>query len=225
VHLFDWIAGWLQWVKEFVFGVAAQVMEMPVYWAAPMMVFIGAADSSLLSLPEVNDIITVTRVAKKPNEVWFFPLFPAIGSVIGCLLLYAITRGGSQQITKRFHPEALKKVEQLYRRWGFLALAIPAVLPPPLPFKIFVAAAGALGYPRGRFAATVMIARTVRYYFWGFAAWFYREEVLQAIKWLEAHFFVVIGAAVGLVVLFFIIRALVIYTRRRTPEAQSSYSE
>jgi membrane protein YqaA with SNARE-associated domain len=225
VHLFDWLVASLQWVKDFVFGVANQVLEMPVYWAAPMMVFIGAADSSLLSLPEVNDIITVTRVAKNPHEVWFFPLFPAIGSVMGCLLLYAIARGGSHQLTKRFHPEALKKVETLYRRWGFLALAIPALLPPPLPFKIFVAAAGALGYPRGRFAATIMIARTVRYYFWGFAAWFYREEVLQAIKWLETHFFVVIGAAVGLVVLFFIIRALVIYTRRRTPKAQSSYSE
>ncbi|NOT59212.1 MAG: hypothetical protein HOP19_03195, partial [Acidobacteria bacterium] len=61
----------------------------------------------------------------------------------------------------------------------------------------------------------------VRYYFWGIAAWFYREEVLQAIKWLETHFFVVIGAAVGLVALFFIIRAWVIYTRRRAPQAQS----
>ena len=225
MHLFDWLAGSFHWLKDFVFGVADQVMVMPVYWAAPMMVFIGAADSSLLSLPEVNDIITVTRIAQNPNEVWFFPLFPAIGSVIGCLLLYAIARGGSHTITKRFHPEALKKVEALYRRWGFLTLAIPALLPPPLPFKIFVVAAGALGYPRGRFIATVMIARTVRYYFWGFAAWFYREEVLQAIKWLEEHFFVVLGAAVGLVALFFVIRALVIYTRQRTPKAQSSYSE
>ena len=222
MQLFDWLAGSLQWLKDFVFGVAAQVMEMPVYWAAPVMVFIGALDSSLLSLPEVNDIITVTRIAKNPNEVWFFPLFPAIGSVIGCLLLYAIMRGGSHKITQRFHPEAMKKVELIFRRWGLLALAIPALLPPPLPFKIFVAAAGALGYPLKRFAATIMIARTVRYYFWGIAAWFYREEVLQAIKWLEDHFFVVIGAAVGLVVLFFIIRALVIYTRQRTPKAQSS---
>jgi len=225
VHLFDWLADLLGWVKDFVFGVANQVMVMPVYWAAPVMIFIGAADSSLLSLPEVNDIITVTRVAKNPNEVWFFPLFPAVGSVIGCLLLYTIARGGSNTITKRFHPEALKKVEELYRRWGFFALAIPALLPPPLPFKIFVAAAGALGYPRGRFAATIMIARTVRYYFWGFAAWFYREEVLQAIKWLEEHFFVVIGVALGLVALFLIIRALVLYTRQRPSGAQSNYLE
>jgi membrane protein YqaA with SNARE-associated domain len=225
VNFFEWLTSLFIGVKTFVFDIAEQVMVMPVYWAAPMMVLIGAADSSLLSLPEVNDIITVTRVAKNPNEVWFFPLFPAVGSVLGCLLLYSIARGGSHQLTKRFHPEAMKKVELLYRRWGFFALAIPALLPPPLPFKIFVVAAGALEYPRGRFAATVMIARTVRYYFWGFAAWIYREEVLQAIKWLETHFFLVIGATLGLVVLFFVIRATVLYLRARSLKAQASYSD
>ena len=223
MQLFDWLAGLLAWIKIFVFGVANQVLVMPVYWAAPMMVFIGAADSSLISLPEVNDIITVTRIANHPNEVWFFPLFPALGSVLGCLLLYAIMRSGSHKITQRFHPEAMKKVELIFRRWGVLALAIPALLPPPLPFKIFVAAAGALGYPLGRFVATIMIARTVRYYFWGFAAWLYREEVLQAIKWLEEHFFVVLAVTAGLVVSVLVLRALVIYARNRAPKAQSSY--
>lgn len=225
MQMIEWLAGLLVWVKSFVFGVANQVLVMPVYWAAPMMVFIGAADSSLLSLPEVNDIITVTRIAKNPNEVWFFPLFPAIGSVIGCLLLYEIMRGSSNKITKRFHPEAMKKVEQLFRRWGFFALAIPALLPPPLPFKIFVAAAGALGYPRTRFAATIMIARTVRYYFWGVAALIYREEVLQAIKWLETHFFVVIGVTILLVLSCFIVRGLFVIWRNRSPKAQTTYSD
>ncbi len=225
MNIFGWLGGILALVKSFVFGIANQVMVMPVYWAAPMMILVGAADSSLLSLPEINDIITVTRIAKNPNEVWFFPLFPAIGSVLGCMLLYEIARRGHDSITKRFHPAAVKRVELIFRHWGFFALAIPALLPPPLPFKIFVATAGALGYPRARFAITVMVARLVRYYFWGFAAWVYREEVLQALKWMEEHFVLVIGSVLALVVLFFLIRGIIHLLKNRSLKAEASYSD
>lgn len=225
MNLWGWLSSGIEWLKAIVFGVSDQVIVMPVLLAAPMMVLVGAADSSLLSLPEVNDIITITRIAHNPREVWFFPLFPALGSVIGCLLLYTLARSGRDQITKRFHPEAVKRVELIYRRWGFLALAIPALLPPPLPFKIFVATAGALGYPRARFAAVIMIARTIRYYFWGIAAWIYREEVLQALHWLEANFTVIIASVLGLLVAFFLVRGITVMLRQRALRAQATYSD
>jgi len=98
-------------------------------------------------------------------------------------------------------------------------------LPPPLPFKIFVATAGALGYPRARFAAVVMIARTVRYYFWGIAAWIYREEVLQMLHWLEANFAAIISVVLGLIVTFFLIRGISVMLRNRALRAQATYSD
>jgi membrane protein DedA with SNARE-associated domain len=55
-------------------------------------------------------------------------------------------------------------------------------LPPPMPFKIFVATAGALEYPRWRFMLTVMIARSVRYIIEGTLAVFYGERVLVFMK-------------------------------------------
>ncbi len=225
MEIWGWVGGSIEWLKGIVFGVSDQVIAMPAHWAAPMMILVGAADSSLLSLPEVNDIITITRIAHNPAEVWFFPLFPALGSVLGCLLLYWLARRGRASLTKRFHPAAIIRVELIFRRWGFLALAIPALLPPPLPFKIFVATAGALGYPPGRFIAVVLIARTLRYYFWGIAAWLYREEVLHALKWLEAHFEIIIGAVLGAIILFFLVRWLVVTLRNRTPRAEASFSE
>jgi hypothetical protein len=63
--------------------------------AAPAMILIGALDSSLLSLPEINDYLVVARCYKHPETAFFFPLFPALGSVVGCFLLYSIfSRGG-----------------------------------------------------------------------------------------------------------------------------------
>jgi membrane protein DedA with SNARE-associated domain len=181
VHFFDWIQAWFS-------RAATQIVVMPIYWAAPMMALIAIADSSLLSLPEVNDIITVTRIAHNPHEVYYFPLFPAVGSLIGCLILYRIARQGRKFLTSKFDSKLLARVEDLYRRWGLFALAIPALLPPPLPFKVFVATAGALGYPLKKFILTVLIARLIRYYSFGIAAYFFREEVLQAIEWSKEHF-------------------------------------
>ncbi|MBV9210894.1 MAG: hypothetical protein JOZ52_09715, partial [Acidobacteria bacterium] len=85
-------------------------------------------------------------------------------------------------LRKRFRGDHLDRVERAYARFGFLAIAVPALLPPPMPFKIFVATAGALEYPRWRFILTVMIARSLRYYVEGTLAVFYGEQVLDFIK-------------------------------------------
>jgi membrane protein YqaA with SNARE-associated domain len=217
----------LDWFVEWFKGVAEQVVSVPVYLAAPLMVFVGALDSSLLSLPEVNDYITIARVANNPIEVYYFPLFPAIGSVIGCLVLYRIARRGEQFITKRFHPHHLDRVKEIYRKWGLLALVIPALLPPPMPFKIFVVAAGALNYPAAQFAIVIMIARTVRYYFWGVLAFFFRREVLQALTWLESHIVEVLAGVIAALALFFVARWLVLRSKPQPQKqkAQASFTD
>ena len=83
---------------------------------------------------------------------------------------------------RRFRPDHIERVERAYARFGFLALAVPALLPPPMPFKIFVATAGALEFPRWRFILTVMIARSVRYYVEGTLAVFYGRRVLSFLR-------------------------------------------
>lgn len=190
----DWLNSVATWLEH-------NIISLPLYYAAPAMLVIGALDSSLLSLPEINDYLVVGRCFKYPSAVFYFPLFAAAGSVLGCWLLYSIMRrGGQALLRKRFQPESIQRVERAYARFGILAIAIPAVLPPPLPFKIFVATAGTLEYPRWKFLVTVMIARSLRYYVEGILAVFYGRRVL---RFLEKNGLAVISivCALGLVVL------------------------
>src|SRR6266403_3512797 len=174
--MFDWLRSIGHWLEVYVIG-------LPIYYAAPAMIVIGALDSSLLSLPEINDYLVVGRCFKQPSAVFYFPLFAAVGSVLGCLLLYTIMRrGGQALLRRRFRAEHILRAEGAYARFGVLALAVPAVLPPPLPFKIFVATAGTLEYPRWRFLATVMIARSLRYYVEGILAVYYGQRVFTFLK-------------------------------------------
>lgn len=159
------------------------IVHVPIFVAGPAMILIGALDSSLLSLPEVNDYLVVARCYTHPRTVFFFPMFAAIGSVLGCLLLYTIlSRGGRAVLHRRFRIEHVLRVERAYARFGILALVVPALLPPPMPFKIFVATAGALQFPRRRFLVTIFLARSLRYYVEGTLAVFYGERVLRFFK-------------------------------------------
>jgi len=174
--MFDWLREIAHWLEHY-------VISAPLYLAAPAMLIIGALDSSLLSLPEINDYLVVGRCFKHPGAAFYFPLFAAIGSVIGCLILYTIMqRGGQALLRKRFSRENIERVERAYARYGFLAIAIPALLPPPMPFKVFVATAGTLEYPRWKFLITVMLARSFRYYLEGILAVFYGRRVLLFLR-------------------------------------------
>ncbi len=174
--MFDWLRFAAEWLQQF-------IVSVPMYAAAPAMIVIGALDSSLLSLPEINDYLVVMRCHRDFGAVFYFPLFAALGSMIGCLLLYTLMRRGGQAVLRaRFRSEHIERVERIYARYGVLAIAIPALLPPPMPFKIFVATAGALEYPRWRFIITVLIARSLRYYIEGVLAVFYGERVLRFLK-------------------------------------------
>lgn len=188
--MFEWLAELVRWLHDF-------ITEVPIYVAAPAMILIGALDSSLLSLPEINDYLVVARCYSDPKSVFYFPLFAAMGSVLGCFVLYTIMRRGGQAVMRRrFSAENIAKVERAYARFGFLALAVPALLPPPMPFKIFVATAGALEYPRWRFMLTVMIARSVRYIIEGTLAVFYGEQVLVFMRTNGLYILSGVGALV-----------------------------
>lgn len=206
--MYDWLAAIARWLEINVIG-------LPIYFAAPAMIVIGALDSSLLSLPEINDYLVVGRCFKDPSAAFYFPLFAATGSVIGCNLLYTIVRRGGQAVLrKRFNLENIKRVERAYERFGFLAIGIPAILPPPLPFKIFVATAGALEYPRWKFLLTVMIARSFRYYVEGILAVYYGRRVLVFMK---DNGLVVISIVATIILIALIIYFLV--TRRLNANA------
>jgi membrane protein YqaA with SNARE-associated domain len=207
----EWFSSIAAWLEH-------NVISLPLYYAGPAMIVIGALDSSLLSLPEVNDYLVVGRCFKYPSAVFYFPLFAAAGSVLGCWLLYSIMkRGGQALLRRRFTAENIQRVERAYARFGFLAIAIPAVLPPPLPFKIFVATAGTLEYPRWKFLLTVMVARSVRYYLEGILAVFYGEQVLSFLKANGLRIFL-IAAAVSLLALL----VYLIIKRRKAPRTESS---
>ena len=63
------------WLRALTFRLGKFIVHVPIYVAGPAMILIGALDSSLLSLPEINDYLVVARCYTHPHAVVFFPLF------------------------------------------------------------------------------------------------------------------------------------------------------
>jgi membrane protein DedA with SNARE-associated domain len=96
-----------------------------------------------------------------------------------------------------------------------LTIAIPAVLPPPTPFKVFIISAGVFQVRLRHFLTAIVLGRSIRYYLEGFLAIRYGE---QALTYLRQNFLHVSLIAVLLVAAaFLIIRWLGRLRPSRTP--------
>jgi len=142
-----------------------------------MVLAIG--DSSFLSVPEGNDLLIVILSAGKSwGNMAYFVSMTILGSVLGCLLLYTLGRkGGSPMLRRRFSQENIDRAERLFKKYGLLTVVIPSILPPPMPFKIFVLSAGVFRVKALEFLTAVVIGRTIRYSMWGILAVLYGNSV------------------------------------------------
>ena len=170
---------------------------------APGVFLIAFLDSSFLSIPEINDIIIITAAARNPGTAWLYVLFTTLGSVAGCLVLWALgRRGGETFLVKRFGRERVERTREVFRRWDVLALALPALMPPPMPFKIFVLSAGVFDFPVRRLVITLFVARGIRYTAWAIGGAVYGDRALAALQhsdaWFARNLPVVLGVVAAL---------------------------
>jgi len=148
-------------------------------FGGPGVLLLAIADSSFLSIPEGNDLlIVILSTGGSWGNMAYYVSMTIIGSVIGCLLLYSVGRkGGSPILRKKFSEKSVARAEKLYEKYGILTIAIPSILPPPMPFKIFVLSAGVFRVKAAEFIVAVVIGRSIRYFMWGILAVLYGNSV------------------------------------------------
>lgn len=159
------------------------------FLGAPGMFIAAFLDSSFLSIPEINDFLMVTSCAAHPGKAPIYVAMTTLGSLAGCSVLWWLgKRGGEGFLVRRFGPARVEQTRERFKKWDVLALAIPSVLPPPMPFKIFVLSAGVFGIPYRRLAVTLIVARGLRYLFWGTLGIVYGDEALALLRGVDRWF-------------------------------------
>ncbi|MBI4262781.1 MAG: VTT domain-containing protein [Acidobacteria bacterium] len=194
------MASFINWIYGFALAIGG-----------PGLFAIAFLDSSFLSLPQINDILVVLMVTQNKSAMAYYAAMATAGSVAGCYVIYVLAERGGEAFRRRHERSArTERVLALYRRHGALALIVPALLPPPMPFKLFVLMAGVAGVRPLPFVFAIAVARGARYLAFGVLAIWYGDAALELMRtrgrevalWLAAA---IVLAAVG----------WWLYTRRR----------
>ncbi len=195
----------------------AAIQNAAIAMGGPGLFLIAYLDSSFLSFPEVNDIMIIGMVMRHPQRLVYYVLMSTIGSVLGCLSIYYLARkGGEAFMRKRFKEHHVDRAMVLIQRYGLLAIVVPALLPPPAPFKIFVLLAGVAAIPVWQFVTAIFIARIIRYGGEGLLAIWYGD---RAFAFLQDH---AKEIGLGLAGAALVLGGLWIAWQRRTVGAQQT---
>jgi membrane protein YqaA with SNARE-associated domain len=170
----------------------------------PGLAMVSFLDSSLLSLPEIADALIILLVIQHPARWLYYGAMTTVGSVAGCYVLYLLARkGGEAFLRKRLSSGAFDRGLNLFRRYGLLMLIVPSILPPPMPFKLFVLLAGVAGVSAPTFIIALTVGRGFRYvgeawlaYRYGEQATAYIQDNLPKVSIAAAVVVVLIGVAV-----------------------------
>jgi membrane protein YqaA with SNARE-associated domain len=146
----------------------------------PGLVLLGIADNSVIPLTGSMDVLTIWLAARH-HEPWpYYALMATLGAVIGGYITYALARkGGKEAMERKLSKKRAAQFSKAFARWGFAAVAIPAVLPPPFPFVPFLLAAGAMQYSRKKFLAALTLGRGVRYTVGAWLGFHYGRHILR----------------------------------------------
>jgi membrane protein YqaA with SNARE-associated domain len=162
--------------------IADWIQALALGLGAPGLFLVGFLDSSVLSLPEINDLLLVWMVTQHKSRMLLYATAATVGSLVGCLLLYYLgLKGGEALARRRFSTDAVERTLGVFQRHGAMAVLIPSLLPPPAPFKIFVLLAGIAEIRASRFVTAIVIGRGVRYLVLGMLAVWYGDSALEFI--------------------------------------------
>ena len=164
------------------------------WWGAFLM---AALDTSMLFfLPFGIDALVIFLAARNPELFWVYPILATGGSLTGATVTFWIGRKAGAHGLERFVPSRrLERLKCKVNESGAIAMAIPALLPPPFPLTPFILTCGALDVNRWRFFITLGIVRLLRFGAEALLARLYGRGVLRILQ-SEPFQMVVIGFVV-----------------------------
>jgi membrane protein YqaA with SNARE-associated domain len=184
---------------------------------APGLFLISFLDSSVLTFPVINDLLLVELSMHRPARMPLYASMAALGSLLGCVLLFFLARKGGEALFHRKAGHRAHMIRHWVERNGFGGILLAAMLPPPTPFKFFVLAAGVFEVPVASFASAIALARAFRYFGVGYLAVRYGAD---ALPYLMQHKLQVTLVAIVLVAASYAASRLILKAKEEVSAAQ-----
>jgi len=166
---------------------------------------IAFADSALLGMPV--DAIVAAYVYQDRRRLLFYVVMASLGSALGSIPLYIIGYlGGEKVLRKRISEERFLRIHRSFETHEFWALMFPGMLPPPMPFKIFVLGAAVFEMKFRDFLAAIFAGRFVRFLVLALLTLWFGPQIVGLMGTVfRQHIYWVLGAVVAGVVVWLVL--------------------
>lgn len=195
------------------------ILSTLLSWGPWGILFLSVLDSAGIPIPEGVDALIVLVANRDTRVGYLSAALATAGSLAGCVFLFYLGRKGGEAYLDRQMER--KRWAKRFRRWfhhyGLLTVFIPALIPAPLPLKIFVLSAGALRIRLRDFVVVVLAARVPRYFA---EAYLGARLGTKPLEFLRENVWVLLGIAVGLFLFLFLLVKLKDRYRRLAVEAR-----
>jgi membrane protein DedA with SNARE-associated domain len=172
-------------------------------WGPWGILLLAILDSAGIPLVGGVDALLVLTGARNPRLAYLAAALAVAGSLAGSLFLFYLARkGGEAYLDRKLHTGRARKFRAWFERYGEVTLFIPTLVPVPLPVKVFVLSAGALGMNPWRFALVILAARIPRYFGLAFLGTQLGDKPLY---YLKHHGLQLIGISVALFLLLLLL--------------------
>ncbi|HWZ44152.1 MAG TPA: VTT domain-containing protein [Candidatus Saccharimonadales bacterium] len=150
------------------------------------VLIIAVLDAAAFGVP--MDPLVAGFVYSAPHKSWLYCLAASAGSALGSLIPFYIGRaGGELFLLKRIDEARLLRLRDRFAKQEFLALMVPAMLPPPTPFKLLVFSAGVFEMKVMQFVLAVLCGRLLRFGILSALTIYFGPQVVATIKEVVKH--------------------------------------
>ncbi|MGA7158369.1 MAG: VTT domain-containing protein [Acidobacteriaceae bacterium] len=167
-------------------------------------------DSALFPIPVSMDGVVIGYVAANHHRFLAYSLMAAAASTLGSLVPFFIGRaGGEFFLLKRINRERYENIRDRFERQEFLAIMIPAMLPPPTPLKLFEFSAGVFEMKPVLFLLAIFCGKFAQFIACSLLTIWFGPKLVHSIRDLVHHHHgVVLGVAIAgcIALAFYIVR-------------------
>jgi membrane protein YqaA with SNARE-associated domain len=203
----------IAFLHKFSLGILAVMKPLGV-WGVGGLALI---DSALIPIPVSMDGVVIGYVASNHARFLIYSLVAALASAIGSLVPFYIGRaGGEFFLLKRINRERYEKIRDRFESQEFLAIMVPAMLPPPTPLKLFEFAAGVFEMKPMPFVLAIFLGKLVQFLVCSLLTIWFGPTLMHSLKHvMHTHMDVLIGVAVAILLGlgFYVVRKL--FDRRK----------
>ncbi|HEY1994313.1 MAG TPA: VTT domain-containing protein [Edaphobacter sp.] len=176
---------------------------------------LAVIDSSTIPVP--IDALLIDYVANDHKRFLLYCFMAAFGSAVGSMVPYYLGRaGGELFLLKRINRQRYEQMRDRFEKQEFLAIMVPAMMPPPMPVKLFEFAAGVFEMKPLWFFSAILVGKFIRFLIWAIITITYGPAILGTItRTIHAHRHYVLWVS-GLVMLLLLVYVLrKVFDRRR----------